>query len=206
MNIFMRNMTLTMYIRRCSDIILDTTALRSSNSTELLQIISVIVKKHLEEWEVWCLCCSWWSSALRRWLQAVRALFYFHFWIKTKSIYFWLFMEVVFVAFGDLKCCDMIKLKTFVLFLHILAVISIDVAQSKCCVEFSDVKIPVKLVTSYYWTRSHCPRRAIVWVHHIISFSHCKIQFVWDTPLKDLNRIFASFPSGFRQKQGESSV
>ncbi len=71
-------------------------------------------------------------------------------------------MEVLFVAFGDLKCCDMIKLKTFVLFLHISAPISIDVAQSKCCVEFSDVKIPVKLVTSYYWTRSHCPKRAIV--------------------------------------------
>ncbi|XP_073688322.1 monocyte chemotactic protein 1B-like [Garra rufa] len=33
---------------------------------------------------------------------------------------------------------------------------------SKCCVEFSKVKIPVKLVTSYYWTSSECPRRAIV--------------------------------------------
>ncbi|KAF4094966.1 hypothetical protein G5714_024044 [Onychostoma macrolepis] len=42
------------------------------------------------------------------------------------------------------------------------AVISIDVAQSKCCVEFSDVKIPVKMVKSYYWTSSSCPRRAIV--------------------------------------------
>ncbi|XP_073688281.1 monocyte chemotactic protein 1B-like [Garra rufa] len=35
-------------------------------------------------------------------------------------------------------------------------------AQSECCVEFSKVKIPVKLVTSYYWTSSKCPRRAIV--------------------------------------------
>uniref|UniRef100_A0A8C1UXA4 Chemokine interleukin-8-like domain-containing protein n=1 Tax=Cyprinus carpio TaxID=7962 RepID=A0A8C1UXA4_CYPCA len=42
------------------------------------------------------------------------------------------------------------------------AVISIDSAQSKCCVEFSKVKIPVKLVTSYYWTSSSCPKRAIV--------------------------------------------
>ncbi len=111
-------------------------------------------------------------------------------------------MEVLFVAFGDLKC-DMIKLKTFVLFLHILAVIPIDVAQSKCCVEFIDVKIPVKLVTSYYWTRSHCPRRAIVWVHHIISFSHCKIQFVWDTPLKIWPKsYFCVFPIRFKTKAG----
>uniref|UniRef100_A0A8C1J5W7 Chemokine interleukin-8-like domain-containing protein n=1 Tax=Cyprinus carpio TaxID=7962 RepID=A0A8C1J5W7_CYPCA len=57
----------------------------------------------------------------------------------------------------------MINLKTFVLFLHILAVISIDSAPSKCCgEEFSNVKIPVKLVTSYYWTSSMCDRRAIV--------------------------------------------
>ncbi|XP_042609603.1 C-C motif chemokine 4-like isoform X1 [Cyprinus carpio] len=42
-------------------------------------------------------------------------------------------------------------------------VISIDSAQSKCCgEEFTDVKIPVKLVTSYYWTSSSCARRAIV--------------------------------------------
>ncbi|KAK7121679.1 hypothetical protein R3I93_022685 [Phoxinus phoxinus] len=32
----------------------------------------------------------------------------------------------------------------------------------KCCFEFSKVKIPVKLVKSYYWTSSECPRRAIV--------------------------------------------
>uniref|UniRef100_A0A8C1QB96 Chemokine interleukin-8-like domain-containing protein n=1 Tax=Cyprinus carpio TaxID=7962 RepID=A0A8C1QB96_CYPCA len=42
------------------------------------------------------------------------------------------------------------------------AVYSIDAAQSKCCGEFSNVKIPVKLVTSYYRTSSNCPRRAIV--------------------------------------------
>uniref|UniRef100_A0A672KRS7 Chemokine interleukin-8-like domain-containing protein n=1 Tax=Sinocyclocheilus grahami TaxID=75366 RepID=A0A672KRS7_SINGR len=56
----------------------------------------------------------------------------------------------------------MIKLKTFVLFLPILAVISIDAAQSKCCGEFTDVKIPLKQVASYYWTSSSCARRAIV--------------------------------------------
>ncbi|KAK7121680.1 hypothetical protein R3I93_022686 [Phoxinus phoxinus] len=31
-----------------------------------------------------------------------------------------------------------------------------------CCMEFSKVKIPVKVVKSYYWTSSACPRRAIV--------------------------------------------
>ncbi|KAK7117411.1 hypothetical protein R3I94_022850 [Phoxinus phoxinus] len=31
-----------------------------------------------------------------------------------------------------------------------------------CCMEFSKVKIPVKLVKSYYWTSTSCPRRAIV--------------------------------------------
>uniref|UniRef100_A0A8C2KGJ4 Chemokine interleukin-8-like domain-containing protein n=1 Tax=Cyprinus carpio TaxID=7962 RepID=A0A8C2KGJ4_CYPCA len=42
-------------------------------------------------------------------------------------------------------------------------VISIDSAQPKCCgEEFTNVKIPVKLVTSYYWTSSMCDRRAIV--------------------------------------------
>uniref|UniRef100_A0A8C2Q6M0 Chemokine interleukin-8-like domain-containing protein n=1 Tax=Cyprinus carpio TaxID=7962 RepID=A0A8C2Q6M0_CYPCA len=40
--------------------------------------------------------------------------------------------------------------------------LSIDGANSKCCGEFSNVKIPVKLVTSYSWTSSSCPRRAIV--------------------------------------------
>uniref|UniRef100_A0A8C1UXJ3 Chemokine interleukin-8-like domain-containing protein n=1 Tax=Cyprinus carpio TaxID=7962 RepID=A0A8C1UXJ3_CYPCA len=35
-------------------------------------------------------------------------------------------------------------------------------AKSKCCGEFSNVKIPVKLVTSYYRTSSNCARRAIV--------------------------------------------
>ncbi|KTG32030.1 hypothetical protein cypCar_00046976 [Cyprinus carpio] len=45
-----------------------------------------------------------------------------------------------------------------------LATLSIDGANSKCCGEFSNVKIPVKLVTSYYKidTSSICPRRAIV--------------------------------------------
>uniref|UniRef100_A0A8C2KLZ4 Chemokine interleukin-8-like domain-containing protein n=1 Tax=Cyprinus carpio TaxID=7962 RepID=A0A8C2KLZ4_CYPCA len=43
------------------------------------------------------------------------------------------------------------------------AVISIDSAQPKCGgEEFTNVKIPVKLVTSYYRTSSSCPRRAIV--------------------------------------------
>ncbi|KTF71572.1 hypothetical protein cypCar_00050125 [Cyprinus carpio] len=42
-------------------------------------------------------------------------------------------------------------------------VIPIDAAQSKCCgEEFTVVKIPVKQVTSYYWTSSSCARRAIV--------------------------------------------
>ncbi|RXN21900.1 monocyte chemotactic 1B-like protein [Labeo rohita] len=31
-----------------------------------------------------------------------------------------------------------------------------------CCAEFSNLKIPVKLVASYSWTNSNCPRRAIV--------------------------------------------
>ncbi|KAL1247350.1 hypothetical protein QQF64_022726 [Cirrhinus molitorella] len=42
------------------------------------------------------------------------------------------------------------------------ASIELESANSECCVEFSKVKIPVKLVTSYYWTSSSCPRRAIV--------------------------------------------
>nr|AXF84180.1 chemokine ligand 11 [Ctenopharyngodon idella] len=36
-----------------------------------------------------------------------------------------------------------------------------NVAEN-CCMEFIDVKIPVRLVKSYSWTRSDCPRRAIV--------------------------------------------
>uniref|UniRef100_A0A672QWD3 Chemokine interleukin-8-like domain-containing protein n=1 Tax=Sinocyclocheilus grahami TaxID=75366 RepID=A0A672QWD3_SINGR len=44
----------------------------------------------------------------------------------------------------------------------LLSVISIDAAQSKCCGEFTDVKIPLKQVASYYWTSSSCARRAIV--------------------------------------------
>ncbi|XP_026057603.1 C-C motif chemokine 13-like [Carassius auratus] len=35
-------------------------------------------------------------------------------------------------------------------------------AQTNCCLEFSNVKIPVKRVVSFYWTSSSCPRRAIV--------------------------------------------
>lgn len=42
------------------------------------------------------------------------------------------------------------------------AAIAIDAELSKCCVELSKVKIPVKLVKSYYWTSSSCARRAIV--------------------------------------------
>uniref|UniRef100_A0A8C1J7P1 Chemokine interleukin-8-like domain-containing protein n=1 Tax=Cyprinus carpio TaxID=7962 RepID=A0A8C1J7P1_CYPCA len=40
--------------------------------------------------------------------------------------------------------------------------IAFAAAQSKCCGELTDVKIPVKKVTSYYWTSSSCPRRTIV--------------------------------------------
>ncbi|ROL54586.1 C-C motif chemokine 2 [Anabarilius grahami] len=36
-----------------------------------------------------------------------------------------------------------------------------------CCMEFIDVKIPVRQVKSYSWTSSNCPRRAIVF--HMIS-------------------------------------
>uniref|UniRef100_A0A9J8C4X2 Chemokine interleukin-8-like domain-containing protein n=1 Tax=Cyprinus carpio carpio TaxID=630221 RepID=A0A9J8C4X2_CYPCA len=84
--------------------------------------------------------------------------------MKTKRIVFKLFMAVLFVAFGDLKYGDMIKLKPFVLFLHNLSVISVGSAQYTVSVveEFSNVKIPLKLVTSYYRTSSSCPRRAIV--------------------------------------------
>ncbi|XP_073688321.1 monocyte chemotactic protein 1B-like [Garra rufa] len=39
---------------------------------------------------------------------------------------------------------------------------AIEVTNIKCCLEFSNVKIPVKLVTSYYWTSTNCARRAIV--------------------------------------------
>ncbi|KAK7117408.1 hypothetical protein R3I94_022847 [Phoxinus phoxinus] len=39
---------------------------------------------------------------------------------------------------------------------------AIEAGQSKCCMEFSKVKIPVKVVKSYYWTSSSCARRAIV--------------------------------------------
>ncbi|XP_051740299.1 monocyte chemotactic protein 1B isoform X6 [Ctenopharyngodon idella] len=43
---------------------------------------------------------------------------------------------------------------------------AVNVAE-KCCIEFSKVKIPVRLVKSYSWTRSDCPRQAIVF--HMIS-------------------------------------
>ncbi|XP_058622362.1 C-C motif chemokine 4-like [Onychostoma macrolepis] len=42
------------------------------------------------------------------------------------------------------------------------ATMALDGAHSKCCGELSKVKIPVKLVASYYWTSSSCPRQAIV--------------------------------------------
>uniref|UniRef100_A0A673JS60 Monocyte chemotactic protein 1B-like n=1 Tax=Sinocyclocheilus rhinocerous TaxID=307959 RepID=A0A673JS60_9TELE len=35
-------------------------------------------------------------------------------------------------------------------------------AQSNCCVEFKNVRIPIKQVVSYYWTSSNCAKRAIV--------------------------------------------
>ncbi|RXN21907.1 monocyte chemotactic 1B-like protein [Labeo rohita] len=38
----------------------------------------------------------------------------------------------------------------------------LEAARATCCVEFTNVKIPVKLVRSYYWTSSNCPTRAIV--------------------------------------------
>ncbi|XP_059392336.1 monocyte chemotactic protein 1B-like [Carassius carassius] len=40
--------------------------------------------------------------------------------------------------------------------------ISENVANSKCCGEFSKVKVPVNKVVSYYKTSSICARRAIV--------------------------------------------
>ncbi|XP_051740293.1 monocyte chemotactic protein 1B isoform X1 [Ctenopharyngodon idella] len=39
---------------------------------------------------------------------------------------------------------------------------ALDAANSKCCFGSKNVKIPVKLVKSYSWTTSDCPRRAIV--------------------------------------------
>ncbi|XP_048014908.1 monocyte chemotactic protein 1B-like [Megalobrama amblycephala] len=47
------------------------------------------------------------------------------------------------------------------------APIALDAANSKCCMEFTKVKIPVRLVKSYSWTTSDCPRRAVVF--HMIS-------------------------------------
>ncbi|XP_026058138.1 monocyte chemotactic protein 1B-like [Carassius auratus] len=40
--------------------------------------------------------------------------------------------------------------------------ISEDVANSKCCGEFSKVKVPVNKVVSYYKTSSICARSAVV--------------------------------------------
>ncbi|KAK2867056.1 hypothetical protein Q8A67_025173 [Cirrhinus molitorella] len=42
------------------------------------------------------------------------------------------------------------------------ATTALDVAHSNCCGELTNVKIPVKLVASYYWTSSNCPIHAIV--------------------------------------------
>ncbi|XP_067292761.1 regakine-1-like [Pseudorasbora parva] len=39
---------------------------------------------------------------------------------------------------------------------------AIIAAQSMCCGVFTTVKVPVKLVKSYYWTSSSCAIRAIV--------------------------------------------
>ncbi|XP_077066013.1 monocyte chemotactic protein 1B-like [Siphateles boraxobius] len=57
-------------------------------------------------------------------------------------------------------------LLALVLFCSVLmtssAPIGIEAARSNCCWEFSNVKIPVRLVKSYSWTSSSCARRAIV--------------------------------------------
>ncbi|ROL54583.1 C-C motif chemokine 2 [Anabarilius grahami] len=42
------------------------------------------------------------------------------------------------------------------------ATIAVDAANSNCCMEFYDKKIPVRQVKSYSWTSSNCPRRAVV--------------------------------------------
>ncbi|XP_052453642.1 C-C motif chemokine 13-like [Carassius gibelio] len=42
------------------------------------------------------------------------------------------------------------------------AVLSIGAARSICCGEFSNIKVPVNKVVSYYWTSSSCRRHAIV--------------------------------------------
>ncbi|XP_077066012.1 C-C motif chemokine 13-like [Siphateles boraxobius] len=57
-------------------------------------------------------------------------------------------------------------LLALVLFCSVLmtssALSAIELARSKCCMDFSNVKIPVRLVKSYSWTSSICPIRAIV--------------------------------------------
>ncbi len=103
MNVFMRNMSLTMYIRRCSDIILDTSALRSSNS-----------RTSISHYFYQCEETSW---RMRSLMSALFLMIFcsekmtssgecsFPFWINTKCFVFRIFMEVLvsFVAFGDLK-------------------------------------------------------------------------------------------------------
>ncbi len=76
LKVFMKNTSMW----SCSDVILNTTALSSSSSTEIIsmQIISVIVKKHLER-EAWC------SAVPGDFLTSERALL---FWIKTKYLFF----------------------------------------------------------------------------------------------------------------------
>uniref|UniRef100_A0A8C1UX06 Chemokine interleukin-8-like domain-containing protein n=1 Tax=Cyprinus carpio TaxID=7962 RepID=A0A8C1UX06_CYPCA len=74
--------------------------------------------------------------------------------------------------YGSLSCiCCIWSFKNIVItaynllenvFLMIFSLYSIDSVQSKCCGELSNVKIPVKMVASYSWTSSSCPRRAIV--------------------------------------------
>ncbi|XP_067292501.1 C-C motif chemokine 22-like [Pseudorasbora parva] len=49
---------------------------------------------------------------------------------------------------------------------------AIIAAQSMCCREFTTVKVPVKLVKSYYWTSSSCAIRAIVF-QTIKGREHC---------------------------------
>ncbi|XP_067292760.1 monocyte chemotactic protein 1B-like [Pseudorasbora parva] len=39
---------------------------------------------------------------------------------------------------------------------------AINAANARCCGGLTTVKVPVKLVKSFYWTSTSCPRRAIV--------------------------------------------
>uniref|UniRef100_A0A8C2JX01 Chemokine interleukin-8-like domain-containing protein n=1 Tax=Cyprinus carpio TaxID=7962 RepID=A0A8C2JX01_CYPCA len=61
-------------------------------------------------------------------------------------------------------------------------------AQSKCCVVVTNLKIHLKLVTSYYWTSSNCPRRCS---------SCCPRQFIFcvDPEASWVNRYVAEMNS-----------